>query len=422
MNNGRRSRRERRSRLLLAIFLCSVQTVFAQATVDFSYRSFGLESEEDNVIQNAAHLDDFFEELLQLKVTTKGRLNIIHIGDSHIQADYLTEVVRRNFQHDFGNAGRGLVVPLRVAGTNEPANFRTSSSYSWKAKRCVTPDYPLPIGIGGVTISTQQPDAEFSIRVNNNAQSDYSFNAVTLFFQKDISSFHFALRDTSHKDVAFVGPYTEEPFVNYSRVVLPHYVDQISIKTLKTSDAQKQATIFGIDLDNGKDGIRYHAIGVNGAKYAHYNAALHFARQTQALEPTVFVISLGTNESIEYPYVNRAFINHVDELVQSLKQFNPQAKFVLVTPPDAFRRKVRPNPGIETIRNQIIQYAVENGLAFWDMYKAMGGKQSAGKWKTKALLRPDGIHFSKDGYEYQGNLFYHAIMKSYNNYFPLRHP
>src|SRR5688572_32642438 len=51
----------------------SVQMVFAQATVDFSYRSFGLESEEDNVIQNAAHLDDFFEELLQLKVTTKGR-------------------------------------------------------------------------------------------------------------------------------------------------------------------------------------------------------------------------------------------------------------------------------------------------------------------------------------------------------------
>src|SRR5687767_9063481 len=159
-------RRERNKLFSLLMLLCATQTIFAQATIDFSYRSFGLENEEDNVIQNAAHLDDFFEELLQLKVTSKGKINIIHIGDSHIQADYLTDVVRRDFQHDFGNAGRGLIVPLRVAGTNEPANFRTSSSYSWKAKRCVTPDHPLPIGIGGVTISTQQPDADFSIRVN----------------------------------------------------------------------------------------------------------------------------------------------------------------------------------------------------------------------------------------------------------------
>src|SRR5215216_1585651 len=158
MKNGSRRRRERiRSRVLATVALLILSHVgWAQATIDFSYRSHGLENEEDNVIQNAAHLDDFLEELLQLKLTGKGKINIIHIGDSHIQADYMTDVVRRDFQTDFGNAGRGLIVPLRVAGTNEPANFRTSSANSWKVKRCVTPDYPLPIGIGGVTISTQQ--------------------------------------------------------------------------------------------------------------------------------------------------------------------------------------------------------------------------------------------------------------------------
>jgi lysophospholipase L1-like esterase len=282
-------------------------------------------------------------------------------------------------------------------------------------------DQPLPIGIGGVTISTDQPESDFSIRVNNEL-SDYSFNAVTLFFQKDISSFHFALRDTSNQELAFMGPFTDEPFVNYSRVVLPRSVDQINIKVLKSTEDQKQATIFGIDLENGQEGVRYHAIGVNGAKYAHYNAALYFAKQTQALKPSLFIISLGTNESIDYPYLDKSFLVNIDKLVQSLKQFNPQAKFILVTPPDAFRRKVRVNPGIETIREQIIQYAVENGLAFWDLYKAMGGKHSAALWRSKSLLRPDGVHFSKDGYEYQGNLLYQAIVKSYNNYVPLRHP
>jgi lysophospholipase L1-like esterase len=199
-------------------------------------------------------------------------------------------------------------------------------------------------------------------------------------------------------------------------------VKQIAIQTIKPGETQNQATIFGLNLENGKDGILYHSIGVNGAKYAHYTAARYFARQTQALQPDLFIISLGTNESNDYPYLDKNFYQHINKLVQSLNEYNPQAKFILVTPPDAFRKKVKYNPGIKTVRDQIIQYAVENGLAFWDMYKINGGMHSAAEWRMQGLLRPDGVHFSKDGYAYQGNLFYDAIMKSYKKYAPFRHP
>jgi lysophospholipase L1-like esterase len=395
---------------------------YGQATVNFTYRTFGLENEDANTIQNAAHLDEFFDELIHLKATGKGKVNIVHIGDSHIQGDYLTDVVRRNFQQDFGNAGRGLIVPYRVAGTNEPANFHTSSSSVWQSKRCVHPAQPLPIGIGGVTISTDLPQTDFTIRVNSNDQRDYSFNAVTLFFQKDSTSFHFSVRDTANAELAYMGPFPDGPFVNSSRALLPRAVKQISIRTVSVSEAQRQAVIFGVNLENRRPGIVYHAIGVNGAKYAHYNAAMHFARQTQALDPALFIISLGTNEAVDYPALDQAIPQHIDKLVQSLREYNPRAKFILVTPPDSFRKKIKPNPGVEMMRQYIIQYAVENGLAFWDMYKATGGKESATQWKNKGLLRPDGIHFSRDGYAYQGDLFYQAIMKRYNNYVSLRHP
>jgi hypothetical protein len=52
----------------------------------------------------------------------------------------------------------------------------------------------------------------------------------------------------------------------------------------------------------------------------------------------------------------------------------------------------------------------------------MGGESSAQSWSKHALLSADGIHLTKDGYEYQGNLFYHALMKGYNLYVPARHP
>jgi lysophospholipase L1-like esterase len=404
-------------------FLCLLCMLSArsQDTVSFTYKSYNLENDADNVIQNATHLDDFYESLYQQRTAGDRKVNIVHIGDSHIQADYLTHSVRKNFQEQFGNAGRGLIVPARVAGTNEAYNIQTSSTVPWKAKRCVHPDQPLPIGIGGITINTDQSGARLYLYMND-LWLDYSFNSVTLFFQKDISSFNFSIKDTAYVEMGFMGPFTNEPFVNYSKIVLPYSVGGLVIETLKSTPEQIQATIFGMNLENGKNGILYHAIGVNGAKYTHYNAAMFFSGQTVALAPDLFIISLGTNESLDYPYLDKNFLQQVDTFISSLKKNNPGARFVLVTPADAFRRKTKENPGIVKIREQIIQYAAENGYAFWDMYRALGGNGAATNWRKSELLRADGVHFTKDGYEYQGNLLFYALMKGYNQYVSHRHP
>jgi len=407
--------------------LCGItpglRQAYGQPLPEVNARSYTLVNPDENVIQNAGHLDDFFEKLIHLKSTGKGKVNILHIGDSHIQADFLTSVVRKDFQHEFGNAGRGLVVPLRVAGTNEPVNIRSSASSStaWKSKRGIYVHQPLPIGIGGVTLNTVQPNARLTICMSDPV-IDYSFNTVTLFYQKDQHSFDFSIQDASGSEKAILTAYSGEPFANYSRVLLPAATNQITVQMLQPTPEKKQATLFGLSLENGKDGVLYHAVGVNGAKYVHYNAALHFAKQTQALQPDLIIISLGTNESMDYPYLEKTFDAQINKLVQALIAYNPQARFILATPPDSFRRKINYNPGIEAVRDHIVQYAVENGLAFWDMYKVNGGKYSASEWKMQGLLRPDGVHFSREGYAYQGSLLYEAIMKSYKQYVPLRHP
>jgi hypothetical protein len=413
--------------LLMFRYVCVVAGVViycaasAQGPLEITDKSFDLAKDEINIIQNVNHLDDFFEKLHHLKVDPKEKVNIIHIGDSHIQADYMTEIVRKNLQHDFGNAGRGLVVPCRVAGTNEPSNFRSSSFGMWTSKRIIYPMQSLPIGIGGVTVQSTQPDATLSIRMNDPLY-DYTFSRVALFFLKDSGSFDFSVRDTTGHEVGYIDPNRDEPFGNVSSINSLEEMNEVTVRCVKVKENQHHATLFGVELENGNPGILYHAIGVNGAKYAHYNQANFFARQTQALLPELFIISLGTNESIDYPYLDKTFLQQVDRLIESLKKYNPLAKFILVTPPDAFRRKVRVNPGIQIIREQIIQYAAENGLAFWDMYKVSGGPGAASNWRKEGLLRPDGIHFTKEGYQYQGYLFYKAIMKGYSNYVLHRYP
>lgn len=393
----------------------------AQSTVDFLFKSYGLEKETDNIIQNAEHLNEFFENLYQQKNLNDRRISIIHIGDSHIQADYMTAVVRRNFQNIFGNAGRGLIVPCGVAGTNEPYNFISRSDVKWISKRCVHTQDPLPIGIGGITIRTMQPDSNLEILMND-LWMDYSFNSITLFYQNDTTSFDFSILDTTNVELIKVKSQRKNEQLNYATGIMQRPVNRMIIKSVKSGAKQTQATIFGINLENGKNGLLYHAIGVNGAKYEHYNAAFHFAEQTSVLKPELFIVSLGTNESMAYFSQAPLFLQQIDKLVTTLQSFNPQAKFILVTPPDAYRKKIKHNPGVGLIRQQILQYAVENGFAFYDMYNALGGDRSADAWRQAGFLRPDGVHFTKEGYEYQGNLFFHAILKRYNQYVPLRHP
>jgi lysophospholipase L1-like esterase len=401
---------------LILIFLLFQCRAYAQVSTPYAPYSFV--PSDQNVIQNEAHLDLFFEKLYQLKIKSEGQVNIVHIGDSHVQADFLTEVVRRNLQREFGNAGRGLIVPGRVAGTNEPTNFRSSSGEKWMSKRIIYTQQPLPIGIGGITLNTELAGARINIRMRD-ALTDYSFNRVTLFYQKQPGSFNFSIQDTLNAELGHINPIAQDADEFVSSLNLPGLYNSISIQVTKHGEDQRFATFYGVNLENGHAGILYHAIGVNGAKYTHYNAARYFVPQTKALRPDLFIISLGTNESVQHPYLDKNFFQQVTKLVESLSAMNPTAAFILVSPPDAFQKKVKQNPGIERVRNEIVRYAVENGLAFWDMYKVNG---SAGDWRLQGLLRPDGIHFTKDGYVYQGNLFSEAIMKRYYQYVSARYP
>ena len=404
--------------LLFGIFLNDVAMC---QRIDFTYKTYGLEVDADNVIQNAGHLDAFFELLYQLKQKNEGKVNIVHIGDSHIQADYMTSIIRRNFHKHFGNAGRGLIVPLRVARTNEPNNFKTTSEVAWNSRRCVQQEPQLPIGIGGITIETKNSAANLEVHMND-LWLDYTFNSVTLFYQEDQKSFDFHISEIGGSELARINGNSRDSRINHAKATWEKNVSAINIKTRKTDKEQSRAMIYGAVLENSKSGVLYHTIGVNGAKFKHYNEADHFAKQSAALQTDLFIISLGTNESVDYPYLDKNFFSQIDQLLSELKKNNPGASFLLVTPQDVFMKRNKPNPGIAMVRELLIQYAVENGLAFYDLYRAMGGEHSAVQWTDNLLLSGDGIHLTKDGYEYQGNLFYHALMKGFNSYVPNRHP
>ncbi len=402
--------------MMLSALWLSVQISYGQPVeIPQTDKNYPFVNEELNVISNTGHLTALMEKLYDLKKGGNEVVNIVHIGDSHLQADFITSLIRTTLQKTFGNGGRGLVVPYRLAKTNEPFNYRSASAFHWQSKRCVFPGQPLPIGIGGVTINTTDSCADFTIKMNDDSIVDYRFNKVTLFYQRDSTSYSFALLDSVGNRMATIGIDTTVTFPFTSSALLPTPVNRMTFQVVRRGEQQSNATIYGLLLENGHPGIIYHTIGVNGAQFQNYSEASYFSEQTRGLKPDLFIISLGTNEAYALNFKQDKFYADMQVLYNQLKEKNPKAEFLFTIPACSYRRK-KPNPRIVLAGKTIAGFATDNNFSCWNLQGATGGDLSAVNWKKNHMLRPDGVHYSRSGYELQGTLFCQAFLNAYNAY------
>ncbi len=412
--------------------------------VSYTVQKYSFIHPERNEIVHANTLDSFFEKLYQLRgpQTPKGglntntgmavkapfgglgagvpfRVNILQIGDSHIQCDILSAAVRTDFQKDFGNAGRGLIVPLRIAGTNESFNYKITSNVVCTSKRCVFVNDPMPIGIGGVTIRSFSDNTSFRITAFNTPPLNYSFRKLTVFYQKDSSAFALDVLDTTGRLLGTLDPAKDKSGYS-SSVVMPISTNDINLHVRKTTEIQNETTVYGLNLENDSSGVLFHSVGVNGAEAFQYLRAQYFTEQTKGLNPSLIIISLGTNEAQRLPFNKADVISKLDSLIMMLRFYNPKAVFLLTTPSDSYYRRKYYNTSLATLHTAMVEYAEEHHIAIWDLYSIAGGYKSCYQWLRYGLMRSDGIHFTAKGYEFQGNLLYEAIIKSYNNYVKAR--
>ena len=174
----------------------------------------------------------------------------------------------------------------------------------------------------------------------------------------------------------------------------------------------------GFATATGKPGLVFHIFGINGATAASFNTDEHI-QEIVKLHPDLIILSFGTNEA-HGRYDAGSHAIQINQLVTHLRQACHDVTFLLTTPPGAYkgrRRSRYPNPSTATAAKTITDYAQKEGLASWDLYNIMGGRQYALiNWNKNNLIRRDGIHYVPEGYQLQGTLLYQAIIKAYNRY------
>lgn len=148
---------------------------------------------DSNAIVNVNALRPFYQKLDKLKKGKVKQVRVVHIGDSHLQADFFSGETRRLLQEEFGNAGRGFVFPYRAAKTNGPSDYSSGSYGSWESKRAVFVNQPLPIGLGGITLSSTDSNALIYLKLKDDELNQYAFDKVTIFRQPGINQFDLAM-------------------------------------------------------------------------------------------------------------------------------------------------------------------------------------------------------------------------------------
>lgn len=384
--------------LLSSLFHASAQKMpVNDAALSQQYRFVASVS---NRIFNSGGLDSFYSKLALLKKDSNRVVSIVHIGDSHIQADFLSDRVRDGLQQFFGNAGRGLIFPYQLALSNAPDDIFSSSNIRWEYNRIAHPEIAITPGISGYGITTRVVNASVSISLQNDPVNGMQrFDRLRFFTDSNTWRFRPIGLDTA---VVIDG---------FNRVVQMN--GNASAFTL-SSDSAVEKAFYGVSLEKSQPGVIYHTIGVNGARYDQYNLAELFWQQLPELKADLYIISLGTNEAQRAAFVSSAFEPEITRFIEKLRQSSPDASILITTPPDSYRNRRYANRVLRDFNQFLAAYCNKHRLPYWDLYRITNGHGSAHNWAQRGLMSRDRIHFTAAGYRLQGDLLLNALAKGYN--------
>lgn len=395
------------------------------AFASFSYRqhhlsvfehSYSCISYEKNKIDNDRYLFSFFNRLDHYLKNRNGKINIVHIGDSHIQADYLTSEARKLFQSSFGNGGRGFLFPFKMANTNNPTNYSVSYGGRWQNCKAIQAADDCVLGINGLVISTRDSFGYMNIDADRLKRNGNSFDKIKLFYEDDPASYTPFFVNPSDPEFYF----DDQPSRAVgSNIYFNKPQDTLRLRLQKTHPGQERFQFYGVSLENNSPGLLYHAIGLNGAFTKTFNKSSRFTAQLQALEPDLVIISLGTNDNFlpESRFCKFCVKDNLRTLLDNVRASRPGVSILLVTPGDIFLGNGSHNNNGDNFRNLLYELADEYNCGIWDFNTVMGGNYSIKCWARQGLALYDYVHFSKKGYEVQGELLFRAIMDAYEKRF-----
>jgi lysophospholipase L1-like esterase len=353
----------------------------------------------------------FFNKVDSLIRFGDRKMNILHLGGSHIQADMYTDEMRTRL-NQLGtdmNGGRGLIFPVKMVHSNNPISFSVKYTGNWDYCKCTRLKDSCNIGLTGFSVTTK--DSLCSIWIDPNCKNNvyYTFNRIRIFHEPTNYRLYI-----STKDSLYYGIYNERYGYTLFNLKKDESLFQLEIVKDTCNDS---FSLLGISLETDSPGITYNSVGVNGAMLRSYLNCKLLSKHMEAIAPDLLVFSIGTNEGNTKHFDSLSYITEYRQLLELSKLAAPQSAILLTVPNDCYLYKRYTNTNTSIMREIIYNLAKEYHCGIWDFYNIMGGLDSSQDWYAAGLMKSDKIHFNEKGYLLKGDLFFSAFLKSWESQF-----
>lgn len=376
-------------------------------------------------------LDQFFEALRETEKTGR-KVRIAYFGDSLIEGDLITQDVRRALQERFGGRGVGFV-PITSVSSASRRTIRHAFSDNWGSISVLKSSDPLnKPGMSGFLfipksnaafkdISAEEPFKKLEhswvkYGTDGSGYSNPAFDAVDLLYENpgSPSVIQYGTESLNGEKVVL------EQTQGLSRVSLDKARTQKHIKLMFfPADLLK---IYGVsfEADKGVYVDNFSLRGSSGTNLGSISPRM-FSDFNKLRDYRLIVLHYGPNIAnptmTDFTWYRKKMVN----VVKRLKECLPGASIIVVSVNDICTGRedgMCTAPCVPHLVDAQRKLAEETGVGFWNLYEAMGGRNSMARWVRSArpLANPDCTHLNNTGAKAVGIMLTRALMAEYDRF------
>ena len=340
------------------------------------------------------------------------RAVIFHYGASHVQAEVLVTEARAALQHEFGDAGRGLVFNYGAANTYSSINYKSTKEGTWKYAKSFMSKPALPLGVMGMTVQSEELGSSLHWTFKTPLQDRKHIvwiladnDAWTPDFDVYINQAHYVFDKAKRQ--RFEG-------LPYYALEYEGEIENVNIQLSAAGDSGTRFTFYGMNFEYANaGGLVYHSLGVGAAPMESVLRLKAMPAQAQALEPDLVFLDFGTNNILYTNKVDPKIRTTVARAIDSFRALNPEVVIVLTTTQDLYYKGRIITAGVE-FRDLMQELAREHDCVFWNWYDLSGGLGSIRSWGAEGYALSDNIHLTWKGYRLKGGFVHHSILNTLN--------
>jgi lysophospholipase L1-like esterase len=339
-------------------------------------------------------------------------VRIMQLGDSHTAGDYFSGQLRLRLQNHYGNAGIGWLTPGFILNQrSNQALLRNIGKWTLSDAKQRKHSGSFPLG-GFFNASTGNAIIEIKTK-EALAAGEWQ---LSIWQHSGRTSWSMALPNGQLYKLPGQGD--------------PKAAWRLSTQTLNGKNlsglkllAPGNAQLGGVILDRKAPGITLDALGNNGSVANVINRwdATTLRSQLQWRNPQLIILAYGTNEAFGPNIVPETYEAELRQAIRALRAAAPNAAILLMGAPSS--AKSRPPhinggcriplpPSLIKVQNSQRRIARQEKTLYWDWAAFMGGNCGAQLWlkQKPALMRPDLIHMSAEGYSASADALYLALL------------